>query len=46
MVFVTTERVIETPSFHLTIVTCQLMTCGSVLSQRSSRLLKGLFRQK
>ena len=38
--------IIETRSFHLTIVTCQLMTCGSVLSPRSSRLLKGLFRQK
>ena len=33
-------------SFHLTTVTCQSMTYGSVLSPRSSRLLKGLFRQK
>ena len=33
-------------SFHLTIVTRQFMTCGSVLSPKSSRLLKGIFLQK
>ena len=45
-VYMTIWRASGIRSFHLTIVACQLMTCGSVSSRRFSRLLKGLFHQK
>ena len=45
-VYMTIWRASGIRSFHLTILACQLMTCGSVSSRRFSRLLKGLFHDQ